>query len=192
MRSLQRGRCASPGTPCSLPLTAEHRRGTTTASHGEDSRACAHHRRSRCVPPWQHAVLACLRSVTAWRPHLVVLAPVFAQVLDFNPAVSARQPFTYRRRACSCPPSWPLYSDGLTGCVAAAGQIGYALAPSVARGAALGTDQPVILHLLDIPPAAESLKGVRMELIDSAYPLLQGAPVARCRLISQSQDAKRD
>ena len=55
-----------------------------------------------------------------------------------------------------------------------AGQIGYALAPQVARGAALGSDQPVILHLLDIPPAAQSLEGVRMELIDSAYPLLQG------------------
>ena len=58
--------------------------------------------------------------------------------------------------------------------VHSAGQIGYALAPQVARGAALGPDQPVILHLLDIPPAAQSLEGVRMELIDSAYPLLQG------------------
>lgn len=42
----------------------------------------------------------------------------------------------------------------------------------VARGAALGADQPVILHLLDIAPAEESLKGVRMELIDAALPLL--------------------
>ncbi|KFM24061.1 Malate dehydrogenase, cytoplasmic [Auxenochlorella protothecoides] len=56
----------------------------------------------------------------------------------------------------------------------AAGQIGYALAPLVARGAALGPDQPVILHLLDIEPAKQALEGVRMELVDSAYPLLAG------------------
>ena len=39
----------------------------------------------------------------------------------------------------------------------------------------LGPDQPVILHLLDIPPATQSLDGVKMELIDAALPLLQGA-----------------
>jgi hypothetical protein len=38
----------------------------------------------------------------------------------------------------------------------------------------LGPDQPVILHLLDIPPAAQSLEGVKMELIDAALPLLAG------------------
>jgi len=56
----------------------------------------------------------------------------------------------------------------------AAGQIGYALAPMVARGAMLGAEQGVILHLLDIPFAAESLEGVRMELIDAAFPLVKG------------------
>ncbi|CAM6088707.1 unnamed protein product [Calypogeia fissa] len=55
----------------------------------------------------------------------------------------------------------------------AAGQIGYALAPLIARGLTLGLDQPVILRLLDIPPAAESLNGVKVELIDAAYPLLK-------------------
>ena len=54
------------------------------------------------------------------------------------------------------------------------GQIGYALAPMIARGAMLGPNQPVILHMLDIEPAAEALKGVRMELIDAAFPLLRG------------------
>lgn len=44
----------------------------------------------------------------------------------------------------------------------------------VARGAMLGPDQPVKLHLLDIPPAAQALEGVHMELIDSAYPLVKG------------------
>lgn len=56
----------------------------------------------------------------------------------------------------------------------AAGQIGYALCPQVARGAMLGPDQPIILHLLDIEPAKQSLEGVKMELIDAAFPLLQG------------------
>lgn len=54
------------------------------------------------------------------------------------------------------------------------GQIGYALVPMVARGILLGPDQPVILHMLDIEPAAEALNGVRMELVDSAFPLLKG------------------
>eukprot|EP00268_Persea_americana_P024807 TRINITY_DN241_c0_g1_i5.p1 TRINITY_DN241_c0_g1~~TRINITY_DN241_c0_g1_i5.p1 ORF type:complete len:333 (-),score=84.79 TRINITY_DN241_c0_g1_i5:1035-2033(-) len=56
----------------------------------------------------------------------------------------------------------------------AAGQIGYALVPMIARGVMLGPDQPVILHMLDIPPAAESLNGVKMELVDAAFPLLKG------------------
>lgn len=56
----------------------------------------------------------------------------------------------------------------------AAGQIGYALVPMIARGAMLGPDQPVILHLLDIEPAADILKGVKMELMDGAFPLLKG------------------
>lgn len=55
-----------------------------------------------------------------------------------------------------------------------AGQIGYALVPMIARGVMLGADQPVILHLLDIPPAAEALNGVKMELVDAAFPLLKG------------------
>mmetsp|Transcript_9470 Transcript_9470/g.10977 ORF Transcript_9470/g.10977 Transcript_9470/m.10977 type:complete len:344 (+) Transcript_9470:85-1116(+) len=56
----------------------------------------------------------------------------------------------------------------------AAGQIGYALAPMVARGVMLGPDQPVILHLLDIEPAANALQGVEAELVDGAFPLLHG------------------
>lgn len=58
-----------------------------------------------------------------------------------------------------------------------AGQIGYALAPLVARGHMFGHNQPVILHLLDIEPARASLEGVKMELTDAAYPLLQGVVV---------------
>lgn len=33
----------------------------------------------------------------------------------------------------------------------------------------------MILHLLDIEPAKQALEGVRMELVDSAYPLVAGA-----------------
>ena len=44
----------------------------------------------------------------------------------------------------------------------------------IARGVMLGPDQPVILHMLDIEPAAEALNGVKMELIDAAFPLLRG------------------
>ena len=56
----------------------------------------------------------------------------------------------------------------------AAGQIGYALLFRIASGAMLGDDQPVILQLLDITPAMEALEGVRMELEDCAFPLLEG------------------
>jgi len=55
----------------------------------------------------------------------------------------------------------------------AAGQIGYALLFRIASGAMLGEDQPVILQLLDITPAMAALEGVRMELDDCAFPLLQ-------------------
>jgi malate dehydrogenase len=37
----------------------------------------------------------------------------------------------------------------------------------------LGADQPVILQLLEIPPAMEALYGVVMELDDCAFPLVQ-------------------
>ena len=37
----------------------------------------------------------------------------------------------------------------------------------------LGTDQPVILQLLEITPALDALKGVVMELDDCAFPLLK-------------------
>jgi malate dehydrogenase len=38
----------------------------------------------------------------------------------------------------------------------------------------LGPDQPVVLHMLDLPRNADALNGVRMELIDAALPLLRG------------------
>ncbi|KAF0976664.1 hypothetical protein FDP41_004563 [Naegleria fowleri] len=55
----------------------------------------------------------------------------------------------------------------------AAGQIGYSLIGMVASGLMLGFDQPIHLHLLEVPQVLDALKGVCMELTDSAYPLLQ-------------------
>ncbi|HBP13765.1 MAG TPA: malate dehydrogenase, partial [Gammaproteobacteria bacterium] len=54
----------------------------------------------------------------------------------------------------------------------AAGQIGYALVFRIAAGAMLGEKQPVVLQLLEIPPAMDALEGVVMELDDCAFPLL--------------------
>ncbi len=54
----------------------------------------------------------------------------------------------------------------------AAGQISYALLFRLAAGQLLGDRQPMVLHLLEIPPAMQALKGVVMELKDCASPLL--------------------
>ncbi len=55
----------------------------------------------------------------------------------------------------------------------AAGQISYSLLFRLASGEFLGKQQPIILHLLEIPPAMSALGGVVMELNDCAFPLLQ-------------------
>jgi malate dehydrogenase len=54
----------------------------------------------------------------------------------------------------------------------AAGQIGYALLFRIASGQAFGPDTPVRLRLLELPAALPALDGVRMELDDCAFPLL--------------------
>lgn len=54
----------------------------------------------------------------------------------------------------------------------AAGQISYSLLFRLASGALLGTDQPIVLRLLEITPAMPVLQGVVMELKDCAFPLL--------------------
>ena len=55
----------------------------------------------------------------------------------------------------------------------AAGQIGYSLLFRIASGEMFGGDQPVALHLIEIPVALNALEGVVMELQDCAFPLLQ-------------------
>ena len=56
----------------------------------------------------------------------------------------------------------------------AAGQIGYSLLFRIASGGMLGPDQPVILQMLEIEPALGALAGVKMELDDCAFELVQG------------------
>lgn len=56
----------------------------------------------------------------------------------------------------------------------AAGQISYSLLFRIAAGDMLGSNQPVILQLLDIPESRKILDGVVMELQDCAFPLLAG------------------
>jgi len=55
----------------------------------------------------------------------------------------------------------------------AAGQIGYALLFRIASGQMFGPDQPLTLHLIEIPDALGALDGVVMELHDCAFPLLE-------------------
>jgi malate dehydrogenase len=55
----------------------------------------------------------------------------------------------------------------------AAGAIGYSILFRIASGELFGPEQPVILHLVDIPEAVPALQGVIMELEDCAPPALQ-------------------
>ena len=55
----------------------------------------------------------------------------------------------------------------------AAGQIAYSFLGMLGNGQVFGHDQPLILHLLDIPQMEGVIKGVKMELEDCAYPLLK-------------------
>ena len=55
----------------------------------------------------------------------------------------------------------------------AAGQIGYSLVFRIASGEMFAPDQPLTLHLIEIPNALAALDGVVMELHDCAFPLLE-------------------
>lgn len=66
--------------------------------------------------------------------------------------------------------SKPLKRIAITG---GAGQIAYQLLFRIASGDMLGKDQPVALHILELPEAMKALEGVAMELDDCAFPLLK-------------------
>ncbi len=63
----------------------------------------------------------------------------------------------------------PLKRVAVTG---SAGQICYNLLFRIASGEMLGRDQPIALHLLEVPAALGALSGVKMELDDCAFPLV--------------------
>ena len=54
-----------------------------------------------------------------------------------------------------------------------AGNIAYSLAFRVASGEIFGNDQPVSLVLVEVEPCMQALKGVELELLDCAFPLLE-------------------
>ena len=71
----------------------------------------------------------------------------------------------------------------------AAGQIGYALIFRLASGQVFGPQQPIILHLIEVPPVMPALDGVMMELDDCAFPTLAGVEKADS---SHLEDGFRD
>ena len=64
----------------------------------------------------------------------------------------------------------PLTRVAVTG---GAGQIAYSLLFRIASGDLFGLDQPLSLHILEIPEMMKPLEGVKMELQDCAFPLLK-------------------
>lgn len=54
-----------------------------------------------------------------------------------------------------------------------AGQIAYSVLFRIASGELLGHDQPIALHILEIPDLVPALEGIKMELEDCAFPLLR-------------------
>jgi malate dehydrogenase len=69
--------------------------------------------------------------------------------------------------------NWVMKTPIKVAVTGAAGQIGYALLFRIASGQMFGPDQPLVLHLIEIPDALGALDGVVMELHDCAFPLLE-------------------
>ena len=63
----------------------------------------------------------------------------------------------------------PIIRIAITG---GAGQIAYQLLFRIASGELFGPNQPIDLQILEIPESLKALEGVRMELQDCAFPLL--------------------
>ena len=70
-------------------------------------------------------------------------------------------------------PNWIMKTPIKVAVTGAAGQIGYALLFRIASGQMFGPDQPLTLHLIEIPDVLGALGGVVMELHDCAFPLLE-------------------
>lgn len=68
--------------------------------------------------------------------------------------------------------------DAFVVCITgAAGQIAYSFIPQLASGTCF-PGVPLHLHLLDIPTALNTLKGVALELEDCSYPLVRSVIMA--------------
>ncbi|XP_077564422.1 malate dehydrogenase, cytoplasmic-like [Haemaphysalis longicornis] len=52
------------------------------------------------------------------------------------------------------------------------------IASAVSQGVVFGYDQPLILHLYDVPGSMGGLEGLTLELLDSTYPLLRQVVMA--------------
>lgn len=66
----------------------------------------------------------------------------------------------------------------------AAGQISYSLLFRLAAGHSFGKDQPIVLHLLEIPAAMTALEGIVMELNDCASPIVRGIEMTSDPLVA--------
>src|SRR5262249_49034447 len=55
----------------------------------------------------------------------------------------------------------------------AAGQVAYSMLGRLASGEVFGPKQKIILQMLEIPPAMQTLEGVAMELGDCSFPTLE-------------------
>lgn len=64
----------------------------------------------------------------------------------------------------------PIIRVAVTG---GAGQIAYNLLFRIGSGEMFGLDQPIALHILEVPEVMKALEGVKMELEDCAFPLLR-------------------
>lgn len=71
--------------------------------------------------------------------------------------------------------SKPVVKVAVTG---AAGQIGYSLLFRLASGEVFGKDQPIELHLLELPPAIKAAEGTAMEIEDCGFPTLAGINIS--------------
>lgn len=69
----------------------------------------------------------------------------------------------------------PILRIAVTG---GAGQIAYQLLFRLASGELFGRDQPLALHILELPEVLPSLEGVKMELQDCAFPLLHAIEIS--------------
>ena len=69
----------------------------------------------------------------------------------------------------------PILHIAVTG---GAGQIAYQLLFRIASGELFGHDQPIALHILELPDVLSLLEGVKMELQDCAFPLLHSIDIS--------------